>query len=337
MNTQKSKFIYSWLIICSVMIFFMILIGGITRLTDSGLSMTSWKPITGFLPPISESAWQESFAHYQQFPEYQKVNLGMTLAEYKKIFWWEYIHRNWGRALGIIFFIPLVFFWLKNQFSPHEKKWLTIASFLGIVQAVVGWWMVKSGMSNHPHVSHIRLTAHLSLALTLLGILFMLAQQIKYRVLSHHFPGKKAILLSFIFIFFLILSGAWVAGQDAGLVYNTFPKMGTYWLPPEILSEKNSWVNKLLYDPVVAQFIHRIYALMTFFGLLTLALILSKHHSHMNNDIFTFVFILTLQVSLGIITLLSQVWIPAAILHQANAIFLFLFMIKLYFKLGNFR
>lgn len=197
---QSSKPIVIWLFTTCFLIWLMIMLGGATRLTHSGLSIVEWKPIVGIIPPLSELSWTLEFEKYKQFPEYKLINFDMTLSEFKFIYFMEYTHRLLGRLIGLFFFLPLAFFWIRGQFSPSTKKTLTLAIILGLAQGAMGWYMVKSGLVKNPAVSAYRLTAHLLLALFLFGILFWSALKIHYESASLNkkypsLPNKKSYIL----------------------------------------------------------------------------------------------------------------------------------------------
>ena len=250
-----------WLIVILVMVFAMIVIGGVTRLTHSGLSMVEWHPITGWFPPLDESDWLDVFNKYKSSPEFQKINKGMDLNGFKSIFWLEYLHRLWGRIIGVVFLLPFIFFlaygWVSRELAPK----LTLMFFLGVLQAVLGWYMVKSGLVDRPDVSQYRLTAHFSLALIIIG-------SIEWIVLGLLFPksnedketplGLFSVII-FILAFFTALSGGFVAGTDAGFFYNTFPLMDGSFLPPDLYQLSPFYLN-LFEDVTTIQFNHRLLA-----------------------------------------------------------------------------
>lgn len=324
LNQEKNqKPVIAWLLICSLAIIVMISIGGVTRLTDSGLSMTNWKPITGWLPPLSTEEWQQSFSDYQASPEYQKVNKGMSVEEYKEIFWWEYIHRLWGRIIGLIFFLPFLYFAFRKKLESNSVGWLVFIGALGAFQGFIGWWMVKSGLVDEPRVSHLRLTVHFGIALVTLGLLFWHALKLYYpkvglRPTWHYLP--------LLYVFFTLLTGAWVAGHDAGLVYNTFPKMGNQWIPNELFFYQPFYLD-LWQNPVTIQFMHRVLAILCY----VMLLVLGWAYVRSNRTVALFAVLIvitgTFQVGLGILTLLTQVDIAFAALHQLTAVFVFLSMI----------
>ena len=317
---SHSNHISMWLILNISMVILMIIIGGITRLTDSGLSMVEWRPIMGFLPPFSELDWKRVFDLYKDTPEYLIKNNGMSLSNFKEIFFWEYFHRLWGRLIGIIFIIPFIFFIIFKKIPKSILYNLFLILILGSLQAIIGWWMVKSGLVNDPSVSQYRLVLHLSNAML---ILFLLTWT--YLELTEG-PSKIQLNFSF-FIFFLvsitIIAGAFVAGMDAGLMYNEYPMMGGKLIP------ENYGEYKLLdpfENPASAQFHHRHLALFT----LICTLIFSYKSYKKSEDpkmkkIALYIpVIVFVQFLLGIITLINMVPVHLGALHQAVAIILFL-------------
>lgn len=302
----RNRALFYWLLSVAFMVFAMAVIGAITRLTESGLSMVEWKPLIGALPPLHDSEWNRVFDLYQQTPEYQKKNFGMTLAEFKNIFFWEWFHRLWGRLIGVIYAFPLVYFWIKRQIPQGYHLKLIFGLCLGGAQGVMGWYMVKSGLIDRPSVSHFRLAAHLSLAFVIFSYLLWLAFDLKPNpnkkssfCLKRH--GWSALILSAI----TITWGAFVAGLDAGLVYNSWPKMGTHWIPPELTT-----IHTIIHDPVSVQFLHRWIAVITLITTVSFAWRITSP---------LLAFAVFMQVGLGIATLLSQVAIPLAALHQGGA------------------
>ena len=315
-----SRHISTWLILNISMVILMIIIGGITRLTDSGLSMVEWRPIMGFLPPISELDWKRVFDLYKETPEYLIKNNGISLSNFKEIFFWEYFHRLWGRLIGIIFIIPFIFFIILKKIPKSIAPKLFMILFLGILQAIIGWWMVKSGLVNDPSVSQYRLALHLSNAMLILFILVWTYLELK--------EGHSKIHLNFsFFIFFLvsitIIAGAFVAGMDAGLMYNEYPMMG------EKLVPENYGEYKLLdpfENPASAQFHHRHLALFTLVWVLIYCYRSYKksNDSKMKKIALFIPVIVCAQFLLGIVTLINMVPVHLGALHQAGAIILFL-------------
>lgn len=319
----------------------MIIIGGITRLTDSGLSMTEWNLIGDIIPPINDLIWLDIFNQYKQFPEYNLTNPNMTLEEFKKIFFWEYIHRLWGRLIGLTFFIPLLYIWVKDWFTRTEKKYVVLLTFLGFLQAFLGWYMVKSGLIDKPDVSHFRLSTHLTTAFLIYSILLYffcviysdkkLNQRIPpiFRLKEH----KKKIQISLLLLYITIAAGALVSGTDAGLSYNTFPLMDENFLPPILLSTETLKLEVLLNDQGFLQFFHRILATTTLLFVLHTIFKAKKDNFFKN---FQFLYyslfsILIFQYSLGIILLKLYVPIFLGLLHQLGALtILSLLIISLY-------
>lgn len=298
------------LFVGSGLIFFMILLGGMTRLTGSGLSIVEWQPFLGIFPPLTHQDWAALFSQYQATPEYQKVNFGMTLLEFKQIFWLEYIHRLWGRFIGLYFAFLIVYALKKKVLRPCLSSLLALWS-LGALQGVVGWYMVKSGLVHDPHVSPYRLSMHLMLAIITYSWALNLGLRLWY---AHRGTWNYSAMTAVSLVLLTTLFGGLVAGHKAGLIYNTFPLMGKSWIPEEIFFE-TPWWKDLIHNPVSIQFIHRVLAIITliFLGGLALA----------RQGFYIVVFVLAiLQAILGISTLLLHVPIFLAVSHQAIAIVL---------------
>lgn len=305
-----------WLLLCAVMVFFMAIIGAVTRLTESGLSIARWEPVAGALPPLNEAQWQAEFDTYRQTPQYQKINKGMDMSDFKKIYFWEWVHRLWGRLIGLVFALPLLVFWMTRRVAEGYKvKYIGLLA-LGGLQGAVGWWMVKSGLIDNPAVSHYRLATHLGLALFLGSLLFWMALTLMRRdgalmmrpitstpCIRRH--GRVALL----FLAMAILWGAFVAGLDAGMIYNTWPLMGGSFMPGEMWHMSPALLN-IFENHAAVQFTHRWVAFTAFILVVTFAW-------RVRSPILgTAVF---LQLCLGILTLLSHVALPLATLHQAGA------------------
>ncbi|TDI61894.1 MAG: heme A synthase [Alphaproteobacteria bacterium] len=313
-----------WLLAVAGLVFLMILVGGATRLTGSGLSMTDWQPISGTLPPLSAADWQAEFEAYQQFPEYQELNSDMTLAEFKGIFWWEYSHRLLGRLIGLAFALPLLFFMARRMIPAPMKIRMFVLLSLGAVQGLLGWYMVQSGLGSEPAVSHLRLLAHLSLALLLLSALLWAAGQIlRAPVIS---DGAGDALEPFLFGFTALVGiqvalGVLVAGLDAGLIYNQWPAMGSGFIPGDLFGTA-PWYS----DATTVQFLHRITAYLVFLG--ALGLFFNIRRSGGPRCLYTLAHALlglvTVQVILGILTLVYNVPVILGVLHQGFGILLFL-------------
>lgn len=239
---SKQKYVSTWLLLCALMVFIMVGIGGATRLTESGLSITEWKPVTGVMPPLSEQSWLDEFAKYQKIPEYQQINRGMSLDEYKVIYWWEYAHRLWGRLIGLAFGLPLLFFWVRGYLQPAWKTPLLVILALGAAQGFMGWFMVQSGLSVRTDVSQYRLTAHLGLAAIIFSALLWYGWRIRHwgqRVMvCHHQLCSHSLILFLLFVAVFIMGG-FMAGTNAGLLFKTFPLYNGTWWP------ENAWVDAL--------------------------------------------------------------------------------------------
>ncbi|MCZ6902098.1 MAG: COX15/CtaA family protein [Rickettsia endosymbiont of Ixodes persulcatus] len=334
---QKSL-ITKWLSISCIMVIAMIVIGGITRLTGSGLSIVEWRPITGILPPFSFEAWQAEFAKYKAFPEYNSVNYGMTLSQFKFIYLLEFIHRLLGRITALIYIVPLIYFYFKGIIKNRDIAPYIIALLLFCVQGFMGWYMVKSGLLNNPPVSHFRLAFHLIIAVIIYHILFY---QLINRCDILLIPSQTDLKLPLIFssvaitvIYLQIFLGALVAGLDAGLIYNSFPLMGDNFIPTEI--KDNFFDLKNWYDPVFIQFIHRLGGYSVFLVVMALATYLLKtEHPKLNKIAYFLIIALLIQISTGIITLLYSVPIIIASTHQFFVIVLLSVVIWYYFLIKS--
>ena len=328
-GTVDDRALLRWLLLCLLLIFGMILLGGATRLTGSGLSMVTWHP-AGVLPPLDTAQWQAEFERYQQFPEFEKINSNMTLDGFKSIYWFEYSHRMLGRLIGVVFLLPFIYFWLRGMIRPGLTPRLVIMFVLGGLQGLLGWYMVKSGLVSNPYVSQYRLTAHLLSALLIYGFIlwtiFTLAFPGGYlRLDRSSLPGRRKISLALMALLVItIASGGFVAGLDAGLIFNTFPLMGGA-LIPEGIDALTPWYLNPFENMVAVQFNHRWLAITT--GVLLLAWYLrGRRHSSdpLLQRSFKLVGMLVIvQLLLGIATLLLQVPVLLGVLHQAGALLLF--------------
>ena len=309
------------------MVLIIIIIGGLTRLTDSGLSMTDWRPLLGTIPPLTYDNWITVFKLYMETPEYKIVNKNMTLDEFKFIFWWEWFHRIFARFIGIIFLIPLIYFIIKNKISNNLYRRLPIVFLFGLFQAFVGWWMVKSGLSENPYVSPYRLTFHLLNALIIFSILLWIAMDYKYSskvsFLSKPFTVEFYILLSIILIFITIGSGGFMAGTNSGQSFNTFPLMNGKIIPDDYIIGEMGIYN-IFENTVAINFNHRWLSILVFFYIIFICFKLIKLDNKNVNKVIVYLILifLTLQVVLGILTLLSNVYLPLASMHQTNSILL---------------
>jgi cytochrome c oxidase assembly protein subunit 15 len=315
-----------WLFACCALVFIMVVVGGVTRLTHSGLSIVEWKPLVGTIPPLDQAQWDAVFQKYQATPEYQKVNRGMALEEFKGIFWWEYFHRLLGRAIGVVFALPLLYFLLRRKIDAALAAKLAGIFLLGGLQGAMGWYMVQSGLVDDPRVSQFRLTAHLGIALLILAAMLWTALGLLHPHRAEHGAPRRlgnfaAALAALIFL--MALSGGFVAGIRAGFAYNTFPLMNGHLVPPEILSLE-PWWNNLFNNMATVQFNHRMIAWLLM--LLVPAFWVAARRVPMppRTRLATHALMgmLVIQVALGISTLLLGVPVPLAAAHQAGAVLL---------------
>lgn len=320
--------IAAWLLICCALLFTMVVVGGVTRLTHSGLSIVEWQPIVGTLPPLNELAWHETFLKYQQTPEFRLVNSGMNLDAFKSIFWWEYAHRLLGRMIGLVYLVPLLYF-LARKMIDRALAWRLGGVFvLGGLQGAMGWYMVMSGLVDDPRVSQYRLTAHLGLALLIyIAMLWQALGLLAPRQAPRHDPARYALwrysLTLTAIIVIMALSGGLVAGLRAGLAYNTFPLMNGHWIPPEILALEPWYVN-FFSNVATVQFDHRLIAwllaaLVPWFWWGSMRIPLTARARLWCCALPA---VLALQISLGIMTLLFAVPVALGAAHQAGALLL---------------
>ena len=325
-----------WLITLTIMVFLIIIIGGLTRLTDSGLSMVDWQPILGTIPPLNNNQWQEVFNGYKLTPEFLYVNKNMTLDEFKYIFWWEWFHRFFARLIGLVFIIPFIYFLIKKNLNSFFYKRFSIIFSLGLFQALVGWWMVKSGLSDDPFVSPYRLTFHLTNAVIIYALLLWTSVEY-FHLKSTNFISIRSknvlILISIILVFVTILSGGFMAGSHAGQSFNTYPLMNGKIIPEDIYLEDLGFLN-MFENTVTINFNHRWIATITFIYTFSFFsyLIFKKVINLSNQIIISVLLILTLQFLLGIMALLSNVSIYYGSLHQTNSIALLSILLVAYFK-----
>ena len=319
-NKVFKKYISYWLASMFWIVSIMIVVGGLTRLTDSGLSITEWELFSGFLPPLNETQWNVYFNLYKEIPEYKLQNYLITLDEFKVIFWWEFSHRFLGRLIGIFFILPLIYFSIKLGFN--KSKNLFIIFFLICLQGFVGWYMVSSGLIDRVDVSHYRLSLHLVLAFLILSLIFW--NYLKNNEISR---SEKKINFSLpvifiLLIFFQISIGAFVSGMDAGKIYNSWPLMGTSYFPDDS-SIVNFFSLNAFNDPSLVQFMHRNLAYLIFiFYLLILFVVYKNNASNFFKVIKIIGFILIIQIVLGILTLLSGAQMLFSSMHQISSIFL---------------
>lgn len=314
----RPDLIIRWLFVVGLMVFAMVVIGGITRLTESGLSITEWKPVSGAIPPLSHAAWVDAFEKYQQIPEYREINgpAGMTLADFKFIFFWEWVHRLLGRLIGLAFALPLVWFWVRKQIPSGYKPRLLALLALGGLQGFIGWWMVSSGLSERTDVSHYRLATHLLTALFILAGIVWSALDLKQWQKGNVHPARLTGFAVFVaaILFFQLLLGAWVAGLNAGYVSNSWPLMNDRFFPDGIDSARG-WLWALVNDPFLTHFVHRWWAWITVGALIMLARRVKAAGVRPASIAIHSAF--GVQILLGISTVLSGVNIVLAVLHQA--------------------
>lgn len=330
MQNPSARNISNWLFGVAALVFVMIIVGAITRLTESGLSMVEWRPLIGTLPPLNEEAWVRVFELYKQTPEFQKKNFWMGIEDFKRIFFWEWFHRFMGRLIGVAYALPFFYFLLTKKIPDGFKLKLLFLLILGGLQGLLGWYMVQSGLVDRPSVSHYRLSAHLGVALLIFSLLIWNALSI--RGIKKN-PSPQLYTHAWVTLGFMILTifwGAYTAGLDAGLVYNEFPLMGDGIVPPDMWHLQPYWINFFENIPSV-QFTHRWLAIMTAGIILTLW----GHALYNKNAIWPIhilALLVTIQVGLGIATLLSGVNINLATAHQAGAALLLATMTIILYK-----
>ena len=319
-NSKYRLYISNWLILMFFLVSTMIVVGGLTRLTDSGLSITKWEFFKGFLPPLNNETWNVYFNSYKKIPEFKLQNFSMTLSEFKFIFWWEWAHRFFGRIIGLTFLIPLIFFSTKVGFKKLSN--LHLIFLLICFQGFLGWYMVKSGLVNNVDVSHFRLSIHLLFAFIILSLIFwnyldLVYLKEKERKMKNYLPEI------FIFLIFLqIIIGAFVSGMDAGKIYNTWPMMGSSYFPNDN-SITNLFKLTVFSDPSLVQYLHRnmAYLILTLYLIMTF-IIYKKKIELLYKPIIILGLIIFLQIILGIFTLLSGASILISSLHQFSSILL---------------
>jgi heme a synthase len=345
-DRSPHKAIIYWLFTGCFLIWLMVVIGCITRLTHSGLSITDWS-FMGSVPPMNEQMWQERFARYQESPEFRKVNFEMTIDEFKPIFFWEYVHRMTGRLIGYVFVGGCIFFLLRKKITRDMWPWLAGLFILGALQGVIGWWMVYSGLRDKPAVSHYRLATHLISAFTLFAFTFMFALKLINRTEPPARAEESRRLRPFVIVFFALLIlqiiyGAFTAGYvegDAthfrpGHIFNNWPKMGEGWMPEQVTMKPTVGEN-LLENASGIQFVHRNLAYLIV--VVTCFVWYRSNRLHLNHEqksgVTLLIYGVTLQVMLGIFTLVYQVPVVLGVLHQSGAFFVFAASIYLLFHL----
>jgi len=324
-TADNNRRVANWLLICCGLVFAMVVLGGMTRLTGSGLSMVDWRPVLGALPPMSDEAWQRTFEMYRATPEFEKVNAHMEVDDFKGIFWLEYLHRLLGRTIGIVFLVPfLVFAWRGYIRKPEWPKY-ALMFVLGGMQGVLGWYMVKSGLVDNPHVSQYRLVAHLVAAFMIYAYMFWVALSLLFPpqgAAPHPWYRKTLALTALVTV--TVISGGFVAGLKAGKIYNTFPMMGDYWAPPGMFA-LDPWWRNLFDNMATAQFDHRLLAIATFVLIVAYWMRIPRSDlpARVAKGVNALLHTAVLQVVLGIATLLLIVPVSLAAVHQAVAMLLF--------------
>lgn len=306
----------NWLVVVAAMIFFMIVLGALTRLTESGLSMVEWRPVTGWLPPLSEAAWQAELQKYLSSPQGRLVNRHFTVGEFQQIFWLEYFHRLWGRLIGLAFALPLAWFWLRGALTSRLKPRLLALLVLGGLQGALGWAMVASGLIDRPSVSHYRLAAHLLLAVAIYAYTVWLILELGSGSKRTDDPKIAREAQSMIgFVFLVMCFGAFMAGLRAGSAHSTFPTMSGYWIPPGLFDLSPWWIN-IFENGTTIQFIHRWLAILLVLGVLAMPFRARRP------EVFFAAAMALVQLGLGIATILSGIDIALATMHQAGAVLL---------------
>ena len=330
---RNSIHVAAWLLVVCSLIYSMIAIGGFTRLTDSGLSIVDWDPITGVIPPLSRAEWLAEFEHYQQYPEYRYVHPNMTLTGFKRIYWVEYSHRLIGRLVAVCFFIPFVYFSLRGHLNRKLILRLSVVFILGGLQGFLGWYMVQSGLVDNPAVSQYRLTAHLGLAVVLYGYVLWLALQFLNfnQVVYHHFSNvvRNFSIGCLALAGVMLLSGGFMSGTHAGYVLNTFPDMNGKWWPDMIFSLSPIWRN-FFENVITIQFTHRwsaVLILISIIGLWSFRFRLQGFHVKLVLDLLLIATLL--QFCLGVLTLLTRVEIGIALVHQSGFVLVLSLLILL--------
>jgi heme a synthase len=323
-RATSDRAIATWLIFCAAMIFLMVIIGGITRLTESGLSITEWRPIEGVLPPLTAAQWQDAFQRYQAIPQFHAIHAGMTLAQFKGIYFWEYLHRLWGRLIGFAFLLPFLYFLIRGRIGRALWPKLALLFVLGALQGLLGWYMVESGLEHRIEVSQYRLAAHLFAAIVIYGAILWVAFDLLWprAAPARGVALRRALNLVLLLVAVTLIAGAFVAGLRGGSIYNTFPLMGDRIMPGEYAAMSPLWRN-WFENPASAQFDHRVLAETTWlvvvivwwFGRRSLA-------GAARRAVDLLAAMATVQAALGITTLLSVVLLPIAVAHQAGAVLL---------------
>lgn len=328
MKTEsRNKVIAAWMLLVCLVLVAMVVLGGVTRLTGSGLSMVQWEPVTGVLPPSNDREWQQVFDLYKATPEYQKINSHFDLENFKSIFWFEFAHRVLGRAIGALFFLPMLFFIVKGWVNRSLAKHLLTMFVLGGLQGLLGWYMVKSGLVDNPHVSQYRLVAHLGFAVLIFSYIFLTAMGLLFPHANTSVPGARSgfrwAVAASILVYITILAGGFVAGLKAGFAYNTFPLMAGEWIPHNYGAMTPFWHN--WFENIAAvQFDHRLLAtlILLLIGFVWWRLGRQSYSRGVQTGRYLMLALVLLQYTLGVLTLIYVVPVPLAAWHQGNAILL---------------
>ncbi len=324
----RERSVAAWLLVCAALIAAMVVVGGVTRLTHSGLSIVQWQPIVGAIPPLSAADWRNAFEQYQQTPEYKLVNQGMSLGEFKGIYWWEYGHRLLGRVIGVALLAPLLWFWWRGRIDrPLGLKLLGVFA-LGGLQGAMGWYMVQSGLADDPRVSHLRLSAHLGLAFLILGAMLWIAFDLlaprRTERARDRSPSARLAAVVAALVVVQVLAGSLVAGLHAGRAYNTFPLMNGRLVPPEAMTLDPWWLN-FFNNTATVQLDHRLLAwlLLAVVPWLWLRVQRSVANPRARRAAHLLLAALGAQFALGVATLLAAVPLALAVAHQAVAMLVF--------------
>ena len=334
-NDKKlNNLLLYWLTSSLILVFIIIIVGGLTRLTNSGLSITEWELFKGILPPTNDMTWELYFNQYKKIPQYILLNENMTLNEFKIIFYWEYIHRNLARLIGLFFLIPLILFYISNKIDKKTLNSCFLIFLLILLQGVVGWYMVKSGLVNDVTVSHYRLSIHLSLAFIIISSIFWLIKNLLNKTQKKFFILKKRnvpFLLLIILLFLQIIFGAFVSGLDAGRIYQTWPLMGQSYFPDDVFIEKLHNLFNFNNHSIV-QFYHRNLAYFLIFYIFSISVyIYKKNKNELYKPLKMLIYLLIIQIFLGIYTLVSGLNIYLASAHQISSVVLVFSAINLYY------
>ena len=334
-NNKYKNYLNLWLVSLLLLLVSMIVIGGLTRLTGSGLSITNWDLLSGILPPINDLQWNNYFSLYKEIPQYTLINSNMTMDEFKIIYFWEYFHRLLGRVIGLVFLIPFLIFIYKKIFTNEYKIKFSLIFLLILLQGLIGWYMVKSGLTNNVTVSHIRLSVHLFLAFIILSSLFWYFLNLRYSTNKSFFNisrGYSLMKLFLLLLFIQIIMGAFVSGLDAGSIYQTWPLMNNSYVPDDLTF--NSFFDFFNFNQQsFVQFLHRNLAYIILILYLYIGIFIKTHNfKKLTKPYLYLLIVLFFQIALGIFTLLSNLNIFVASLHQISIIFLMIFSLNLYHR-----